>query len=652
MPDFVEARSLDHANQHIGVVGQVDDVGPRQEVLGIGPALQELDRQATVLMTVLAQDPEITVDGRPLATAIPVPSGRLQRGPANHRFHVVDVNVRGTGGKDPVRLHSDQSPWVYQDPWGDCGGRLPVDAVTTEKFQAQNVFAIANHTLALFERYLGRRVPWRSGWPHLFLVPRGTLGPNAAYTPDKQAVVFGWLPSFDDLPAVYTCLSYDVIAHEVTHAILDGLRPRYVEPGLPDQLAFHEALADVVAMLSVFELPGVAERLLDLRGRGRITFDSDAAAATIEDSVEQRKTRIIGRAKTLKLTALMGLAEELGRARRLRKRLPDPGKGQLPLRQSVLQDPDPTLIDDPDFREPHRRAELLVAAIMQTLAAMWASRIDELDATGGLNAARVAEEGVRAAQHLLGMVLRSIDYLPPVELEFADVVDSILTADKRLSPDDDFHYRDALEGAFASFGIRPPAHHIVDEDGLAAPRPTGKRRPRSRDKDPDAPRKPIQYEHLNFAALRSSPEEVFAFIWNNAGALGIDVRLSTRVDRVLATTRVGADGLIVNEILADYTQWIRTTAARLPPGMKRPEGMKPDASVALWGGGVLVFDQFGRFRLHQRKPILDVDRQQRRLQLLFDRQLQDSRGGFGSSDGVNPDERFALLHASRSEESW
>jgi hypothetical protein len=158
--------------------------------------------------------------------------------------------------------------------------------------------------------------------------------------------------------------------------------------------------------------------------------------------------------------------------------------------------------------------------------------------------------------------------------------------------------------------------------------------------------------HLNFAALRSSPEEVFTFIWNNAGALGIDVRLATRVDRVLATTRVGADGLIVNEVLADYTQWIRTTADRLPKGMTQPAGMAADAKVALWGGGVLVFDQFGRFRLHQRKPILDVDRQQRRLQNLFDRQLKDSHGGFGSSDGVNADERFALLHATRSVDSW
>ena len=58
-----------------------------------------------------------------------------------------------------------------------------------------------------------------------------------------------------------------------------------------------------------------------------------------------------------------------------------------------------------------------------------------------------------------------------------------------------------------------------------------------------------------------------------AGAVGIDVRLSTRVDPVLATTRVGADGVIINEILADYTQWIRPTPPRVNPGLKRAEGL-------------------------------------------------------------------------------
>ncbi|HEY0167639.1 MAG TPA: hypothetical protein VGB75_11420 [Jatrophihabitans sp.] len=610
------------------------------------PGHFDLLKLDTAPMTVLAQDPEIIEADQPITVQIPVPAGRLQPGPANHRFHVVDVGARGAPAQPPVGLHEPGHPWTYVDEWS---GRASGDLARQREFRAQNVFAIAAHTLALFERRLGRRVPWRSGWPHLFLVAKGMLGGNAAYMPDRQAVVFGYLPALDGHDPVYACLSYDVIAHEVTHAILDGLRPRYVEPGLPDQLAFHEGLADVVAMLSVFELAGVAKRLLMGEKKStRISFCSDGAAEAIADPNQRKNARIAGRRDLLTKTALLGLGEQLGRARALRDQQPDLGAGDMPLRRSVDLEPDDTILEKPEYQEAHRRAEVLVAAVMRTLAGMWASRIDALDPRGGLDADRVAEEGVRAAGHLLRMVLQSLDYLPPVELEFADVIDCIITADTRLTPDDDFNYRDTLKQAFADFGIQPSPHHMLDVDGQVAPEPGGQQP----SEDPDNPPDRIRYEHLNLIALRTSPEEVFSFIWNNSAALGIDVRLATRVDRVITTTRVGADGLIVTEILADYTQWIGTTAGELPAGMHRPDGLPEDVKVEMWGGGVLVFDQFGRFRLQQRKPVLDTRRQQARLDNLVARAIHDSKGGYGTTDGTPPGERFALLHEMRSEDSW
>ncbi|MEV5965982.1 hypothetical protein AB0L70_29715 [Kribbella sp. NPDC051952] len=626
---------------------------------GATGAERNLLKHDTVPMTVFAQDP-IVMDAKtgPIFAQVAVPAERLQRGPRGHRFHVVDIGVGSNTAAAPVIL-TDRDPWVYRDRW-DAQNRTgdPADLVENADFRAQNLYAVAAHTLALFEQHLGRPIPWYSHYPQLYLVPRARIEANAFYSREHNAVMFGWLPAVSGRPSLYTALSYDVIAHEVSHAILDGLRPRYTEPGLPDQLAFHEALADLVALLSVFSLKDVARRLLDEDGSGLIEFETDDAAMRNPDRELGRKELAEGRAAKLKASPLARLAEQIGGQRA--QAAGGTVAGRYPaLRRSIDLLPSPAWLNDPAYVEPHRRAEILVAAFMQTMVSMWAGRLDPLRIEvaadgaaaadhGGLDVARVAEEGVKAAQHLLGMLLRALDYLPPVELEFGDVIDAVITADQRLAADDEHGYREALTAAFGSFGIVPPSHQIVDQDGVAAPGPgnakaDGATTPYKADPD-TRPKVGIRYEHLNLAALRTSPEEVYQFIWNNAGALQIDVRLTTRVERVLGSTRVGPDGLIVNETIADYIQILHALPDELPPGIKVPADLPEDTPVELLGGGVLVFDQFGRFRLHQRKPILDVERQNRRLDYLFTQGILDREGGLGTSDGQGDKRRFSLLH--------
>src|SRR5262249_56835879 len=93
-----------------------------------------------------------------------------------------------------------------------------------------------------------KSVPRRRIYPH----PRGDA--TAYYSPKKRALLFGSFPaSLSDpghnLPGgtVFTCLSHDVVAHETTHALLDGLHRRFIEPTSFDTPAPPEGFADLVA---------------------------------------------------------------------------------------------------------------------------------------------------------------------------------------------------------------------------------------------------------------------------------------------------------------------------------------------------------------------------------------------------------------------
>jgi hypothetical protein len=543
----------------------------------------------TVPVTVIAQDPSIKVGGRILTEVVRVPAEHLEPGPRGARFHVVDYDSATATMQAPVDLPLEAG-------LDGLTGLSDKALVSDPRFRAQNVYAIAARTLAGFEAALGRRLGWGFNGHQLYLVPHAFAEANAYYSPEDGAIFFGYVPG--PKGEVLTALAHDVVAHETTHAILDGLRPRLAEPGLPDQPAFHEALADVVALLSVFSLPRVVEDLLgtpDATGRLR-------RAQITEDA--------------LKDNALLGVAKELGKAL---------GSRSGALRRSVKLAPGTAWRQDPAYVEPHRRAEVLVAAVTHTLLGMWTGRLAAIsDPRGGsADRRRVAEEGATAAAHLLHMTCRGVDYLPPVELEFEDVVDAVLTADEVVAPDDERDYRGALTAAFAAFGIgRARGFHDVGAEAH-----------------------PV-YDRMNYAILRSDRDEVLRFLWDNAEVFGIDRAWRTRVDSVRPSVRIGPDGLSVAEVVATYLQSLELTAGELAADhdVALPRGVDAATPVQVWGGGVMVFDQFGRAKLHASKRLDDWRRQERRLDYLAGHGLRDTRRRFGYTLSTPRGQRFAALH--------
>jgi hypothetical protein len=70
-----------------------------------------------------------------------------------------------------------------------------------------------------------------------------------------------------------------------------------------------------------------------------------------------------------------------------------------------------------------------------------------------------------------------------------------------------------------------------------------------------------------------------------------------------------------------------------------PEGMSAAQQVTLYGGGALIFDEFGHLKYHVHNSILDPVRQTKRLQSLF------GRGYFGEDRSARGD--FAEIHRQR-----
>ncbi|MHB8742711.1 MAG: gluzincin family metallopeptidase [Sulfuricaulis sp.] len=175
----------------------------------------------------------------------------LRPGPRGEYVEVVDVDPASNCWYEPVDLNALQL--LAQD------GLAPSEG--SPQFHQQMAYAVAMNTIGNFERALGRQVLWAARDLNdakrdlyvstLRIYPHALRAANAYYSPQKRALLFGYFQGPQG--TVFSCLSQDIVAHETTHALLDGMHRRYVENNHPDTLAFHEAFADLVALLHALE---------------------------------------------------------------------------------------------------------------------------------------------------------------------------------------------------------------------------------------------------------------------------------------------------------------------------------------------------------------------------------------------------------------
>ncbi|WP_163995695.1 hypothetical protein [Pyxidicoccus caerfyrddinensis] len=449
-------------------------------------------------------------------------------------------------------------------------------------------------TLARFEFALGRRVSWgfRSSGHQIKVAPHAFSDVNAFYSRRDEALLFGHFPSRDGSRTVFTCLSHDIVVHETTHALLDGLRTRYMEPSSPDQAAFHEGFADVVALLSVFSLPEVVQALMDLKfgdgGEGGTARPLSARDITFDE---------------LQKSVLTGLGKEFGREM--------DAIGRSALRHSVGLAPDAKLLQTPAYQEPHRRGEVLVAAIMRAFIKVWAERLEALvfdTSAKVVDRVRAAEEGARAADYLLTMVIRALDYCPPVHLVFGAYLSAMLTADYEIRPTDTYRFRHHLLDSFKKFGILPTTRGGAQ--GRWAP-----------------PKLRFNYERSRFESMQRDPDEVFRFVWENRRALGLADEGYTRILSVRPCIRVAPeDGFPLRETVVEVLQQVTLPAGELGSyEIEAPVGMQVDQPVMLIGGATVIFGEYGQVKYVIGDRVLDAPReevqkkQSERLKSLWER---------------------------------
>jgi hypothetical protein len=381
---------------------------------------------------------------------------KLQPGPSGEYIEVIDYDPTTRKFYKPVDL--DDHYILAQD------GIEPGEG--NPSFHQQMVYAVIMTTINNFEKALGRKVLWAprrvTGNEYQVYVPKLRVYPhalreaNAFYSPLKKALLFGY---FSSSPAdetlnmpdslVFTALSHDIIAHETTHAILDGMHSKYNEPSNPDVLAFHEAFADIVALFQHFTFPEVLKHQI-ARTKG------DLAAQNLLGQLAQEFGSAIGDYGSLR--------DAIGEIDETTKQWK------------------PTIPDPADYRnvtEPHARGSILVSAVFEAFINIYKSRVADLlriasNGSGILPQGelhpdlvnRLADEAAKAAGHVLTMCIRALDYCPPVDITFGDYLRAIITADSDIVGEDSLNYRLAFIDAFRRRGIYPEGVKTLSAESL------------------------------------------------------------------------------------------------------------------------------------------------------------------------------------------
>ena len=386
----------------------------------------------------------------------------LQPGPRGEYIEVIDIDPASKSYYKPVNLN-DEALLAQQ-------GLHPSEG--NPQFHQQFVYTIAMLTIKNFEDALGRKIIWQPRLsennkengdtrsyqeeyiPTLRVYPHAFRDANAYYDREKKALLFGYFKAGSkregaNFPGgvIFTCLSPDIIAHEMTHAILDTIHPKYIEDTNPDVAAFHEGFADIIALLQRFQNRDLLIHQLERTGG------------------DLNEPTVLG-----ELATQMGHALEHGHGA-LRSAI-----GQMVNGKWQRNEPDVDKLASTN--QPHARGALFVAAIFDALIRIYEFKTRDLFRLSQYNIInsnslvspdlinRLALEMTEIATHLQRICIQALDFAPPCDITFGDYLRALVTADSESSPADDLGYRIALIESIRAWGFYPERVNTLSVDSL------------------------------------------------------------------------------------------------------------------------------------------------------------------------------------------
>jgi hypothetical protein len=480
-------------------------------------------------------------------------------GPTGRKIAVVDYDGANQRYYPPVDL---DDPWLLANDGFDPSESDP-------RFHQQMVYAIASRTIQMFEVALGRQIHWRRAdrfgaaedraltksddiWV-LKLYPHAMQQANAYYSPQAHGILFGYFTAGKtgqgrNLPGqlVFTCLSQDIVAHEVTHAVIDGIRTYFMEPTNPDVLAFHEAFADLCALFSHFSQHDAL--IAAIQRTGGILYETELAATAPGPDGSSKKASIS--AQLRQTNPLIQLAIQFGQARGEKRGL-----------RSALGTPPNSDDIHRNVSDPHFRGSILVAAVFDAFFTVYMQRAEPLFRiyrAGGIQRAQneapdlpgplaelLAGYASDTAVLFFRLCARAIDYCPPIDITFGDFLRAVITVSKDLDPADTFGVRDALMEGFRLRGIYSETASFFSEEALSWPTCNLPAIPGLLFGSPNG---------LTSAQKDRNGDVLRAWAKDNRTALGLDPKLPVRVPSFHPVFRTDASGRMRMEMVVEVIQ--------------------------------------------------------------------------------------------------